>query len=405
MMRWTWQRVVRRSEEPRALGSGPWALVAVLLFTLLLPLCALAADDDVDYLELTSLLVRDGEYERAATALAEVDPAAEGTDLVRYHTLDGLIALSGTPSRPADAIEAFQAAIAAGQTESSIYLFLAQAQFGLERYADALATLDLPQVADSFAQLPSIDLMRAQANWLLGRHQQAFAALAAGQRKFPANTQFLRRQVFFLMELGLYQEAAAQGREYLSRSEGKVGDYVAIGAALRRSRQLDEAVAFLEAARLKFPADERVVKVLASTYLDLQRPLAAAEITYRAALENPALMVEAAELFRRAGQPARALMLNARIDDQSAKLKQRLGILVELERYPEVAAMERDLIRTGLGPDQELRYALAYAHFKLGDFDAVERNLQVLTRPELFRKATELRRIMADCEQERWKCS
>ncbi|MCB1637194.1 MAG: hypothetical protein KDI51_21600, partial [Xanthomonadales bacterium] len=60
-----------------ALGPRPWALVA-LLATLLLPLCALAAADDVDYLELTSLLVRDGEYERAATALAEVDPEAEG---------------------------------------------------------------------------------------------------------------------------------------------------------------------------------------------------------------------------------------------------------------------------------------------------------------------------------------
>jgi tetratricopeptide (TPR) repeat protein len=378
--------------------------LAILLSIALLP-NPVAAEDEVDYVELASLLVRDGEYERAATALAEVDPAVEGVDLVKYHTLRGLIALSGVPSRPDDAIEAFQASIAAGQSEPSIYLFLAQAQFGLERYEDVLNTLALPAVAESFSQLASVELMRAQANWLLGRHQAAFAALAAGQRKFPANTQFLRRQVFFLMELGLYQEAAENGRKYLARSEGKVEDYVAIGAALRRSKQLDEAIGFLETARLKFPADEDVVKVLASTYLDLNQPLAAAEITYRAALANPALLVEAAELFRRAKQPARALMLNAQITDQSAKLKQRLGILVELQRFAEVAAMERDLVRAGLGPDQELRYALAYAHFKQGDFDAVERNLQVITRPELFRKATELRRIMVDCESERWKCS
>jgi tetratricopeptide (TPR) repeat protein len=385
-----------------ALGPVPWALW--LLVASLFPIAA-HAQDDVDYVELASLLVRDGEYERAAAALAEVDPALEGVDLVKYHTLRGLIALSGTPSDPAAAIEAFQASIEAGQSEPSIYLFLAQAQFGLERHEDVLATLALPAVAESFSQLASVELMRAQANWLLGRHQAAFAALAAGQRKFPANTQFLRRQVFFLMDLGLYQEAAANGRAYLARSEGKVEDYVAIGAALRRSKQLDEAVGFLETARLKFPGDENVVKVLAASYLDLGQPLAAAEITYVAALANPALLVEAAELFRRARQPARALMLNAQITDQGSKFKQRLGILVELERYAEVAAMERDLIRAGLGPDQELRYALAYAHFKQGDFEAVERNLQVITRPELFRKATELRRIMVDCEAERWRCS
>ena len=147
------------------------------------------------------------------------------------------------------------------------------------------------------------------------------------------------------------------------------------------------------------------MKVLASTYLDLNRPLAAAELTYQAALSNPALLVEAAELFRRARQPVRALMLNAQIRDQSAKLKQRLGILVELERYAEVAAMEPAMLRAGLGTDQEIRYALAYAHFKQADFAAVERNLQVLTKPELFRKATELRKIMQDCGGDRWKCT
>ena len=384
----------------------PWRALAIwLVVTVSFVAPAHSADPDVDYIELAALLVRDGEYERAAAALADVDLGAEGVDLIKYHTLDGMIALSGTPSRPADAVAAFQRSIDAGQVEPSIYLFMAQAQFGLERYADVLKTLNLPAVRENFANLPSIHLMRIQAHWLLGQHDLAFQAIAAGQRQFPANTQFLRRQVFYLMELGLYQEAAESGRAYLSRSEGKVEDYVAIGAALKRSRQAQQAANFLETARLKFPDDENVVKVLASTYLDLNRPLAAAELTYQAALSNPALLVEAAELFRRARQPVRALMLNAQIRDQSAKLKQRLGILVELERYAEVAAMEPAMLRAGLGTDQEIRYALAYAHFKQADFAAVERNLQVLTKPELFRKATELRKIMQDCGGDRWKCT
>ena len=386
----------------RTLSPQPYLLALALFLSFN---AAYAADPDIDYIELAALLVKDGEYERAATALTEVDTAAADIDLIKFHTLEGMIALSGTPSRPADAIAAFQRSIDAGQLEPSIYLFLAQAQFGLERYADVLKTLNLTVVKESFANLPSVDLMRVQTHWLLRQHDLAFQAIAAGQRKFPANTTFLRRQVFYLMELGLYQEAAASGRAYLSRSEGKVADYVAIGAALKRSRQPEQAATFLESARLQFPGNENVVKLLAATYLDLDQPLAAAELTYQAALLNPALLVEAAELYRRAKQPVRALMLNAQIRDQSAKLKQRLGILVELGQYAEVAAMEAALLRAGLGPDQEIRYALAYAHFKQANFDAVERNLQLLTKADLFRKATELRKIMQDCATERWKCT
>lgn len=375
------------------------------LLGLLLVSVAHASNDEVDHLELAALLVKDAEYARALEVLAQVDPQARGVDLVKYHTLQGLVALSGTPSRPDDAIVAFQASIAAGQSEPSIYLFLAQAQFGQQRYTEVLQTLELPQVQDSFASLASIDLMRAQANWLLQRHQPALAALAVGQRKFPANTAFARREVFYLMELGLFQEAAARGRSYLAAGDGKLEDYLEIGAALRRARQLEEAIAFLETARLRFADDERVVKALAATHLEYGRPLVAAEMTYTAALRNPALLVEAAELFHRAGHPARALQLNTRIADQPAKLRQRLGILVELGRYAEVAGMEAALLRAGLADDQEVRYALAYAWFKQADFGAVERNLQVLTKPELFRKATELRKLMADCAGERWKCT
>jgi tetratricopeptide (TPR) repeat protein len=248
-------------------------------------------------------------------------------------------------------------------------------------------------------------LMRAQVHWLLGDRERAFATLADGSRRFPANTQFLRREVFFLMELGLYQEAAERGQRYLAVAEGKEEDYVAIGNALKRARQFDAALVFLESARMKFPASENVVKVLAATYLENGQPLAAGELMYRAALINPALKPEAAELFRRAKLYARALAVNAEIADQSLKLKQRLGILIELGRFAEVRGMEAALLRTRLLEDEDVRYALAYAQFKEGDFEGAERNLAKLTKPDLFRKATELRQSMQDCADERWRCS
>ena len=375
------------------------------LFTVLAAMCLfmagpLHAADEPNYLELAALLASDGHYDKAAVEFAKVDPAQPDLDAVKYHTLGGLIALN--LQKPEEAVAAFERAIAAGQSEPTIFLYLAQAQFGLERYADVLRTLD--RAGAAFDTLAAVFLMRAQAHWLLKDRARAFAVLADGARRFPANTQFLRREVFFLMELGLYQEAAARGQSYLQRVDGKEEDYVAIGNALKRARQFDAALRFLEAARLKFPASENVVKVLAATYLEQGQPLAAGELMYRASLSNPALKPEAAELFRRAKLYARALAVNAEIGDQSLKLKQRLGILVELGRYAEVRGMEGALTRTRLLDEEEVRYALAYALYKEGDFAAAEGHLAKLSKPDLFRKATELRQSMQECADERWRC-
>ena len=67
--------------------------------------------------------------------------------------------------------------------------------------------------------------------------------------------------------------------------------------------------------------------------------------------------------------------------------------------------MEPALRRAGLFEDEDIRYALAYAWFKAGDYDKSEDHLTALRRSDLFRKATELRKIMQDCADERWRCA
>jgi hypothetical protein len=54
--------------------------------------------------------------------------------------------------------------------------------------------------------------------------------------------------------------------------------------------------------------------------------------------------------------------------------------------------------------DEDLRYAVAYALFKTGEFGAAEEHLSALNRPDLFRKAAELRRAIQDCVEDSWKC-
>ena len=378
----------------------------LLLFVIVAPLRA--AEDkssEVNYVDLASVLAGDGEYARAEAALAHIDPDTQadddGIDWIRYHTVRGIVALNLQQLAPA--IEAFDAAIAAGQIDPLIHLYRAQAFYALERFDDVLSALSA--AGESVEALSSTWIMRAQAQWMLKRHQAALDTLAEANRRFPGNSQFQRRQVFYLIELGLNAEAAEVGRRYLARSEGKAEDYVAIGTALRRSRAYDAALGFLEKARLMFPGNDLVARALAQTWAEKGDPLAAAELLAEQAELEPVLFPEAAELMRRAGHLSRALTLNARVTDPAKKIKQRVGLLLALRRYEEVAALEPALYRARLLDDESLRYALAYAYYQGGRFDDAERNLKALKEPELFRKATELRRLMQDCADSRWTCS
>jgi tetratricopeptide (TPR) repeat protein len=214
----------------------------------------------------------------------------------------------------------------------------------------------------------------------------------------------LRRKVFYLVDMGLFLQAVVLSRQFLEGSGGKLEDYVAIGNALRASGELEEAALLLEYAQLTFPESAQVRKVLAHVYIDRGEMNAAADVLYQAALLDPILMTEAAELYRRAGQLHRALALNSQLADQPEKFRQRLALYLQMGSYEQAAAMEVPLRRVGLLQEEDLRYAIAYALFKIGDFVAAEAQLAELTRPDLFRKAAELRRSINDCAADQWKC-
>ncbi len=375
-------------------------LLLVLLLTAAGPLAAKDVEEAVNFLDLAALMLRDGNLERAIVALDQVDLEDEELDLLRYYTLRGMAHLRRNEYEPA--IDALESAAKTGQAEPIVYVYLAQAYFSLERYRDVLSALD--RAGPELSRVASVYHMRAQCHWLLEEPAMALAVLDQASAVFPGDAGFQRRKVFFLMDLGLFREAAEQGARYLSRSEGSLEDYVGLGNAMRAGGELDEAARLLELAKLRFPADTRVKKVLANTYMDRGQLNSAADLVLEAALFDNELIAEAAELYRRAGRPQRALMLNGQIGDQGVKLKQRLALYLETRQFARAAAMERDLLRLNLLGDQDVRYALAYALFKTGDFDGTERHLAVLTRPDLFRKAAELRSAIQDCAGDPWQC-
>ncbi len=358
------------------------------------------SNEEVNYLELASLMLKDNNIERAESALALVNVDVDGFNMQRFHIISGLLQVRKGENQAA--IDAFLAAKNLGDVDSVINLYLAQSAFALEQYQLTIEALN--QAGSSIQRIPSVYHLRAQAHWLLNEHEMALAVMNQASLIFPDDASFPRRKIFYLIELGLNSTAAEQGQQYLEKHQAGASDYVVIGNALRSSGHLILALRFLERAKLKFPNNQDVTKALAATYISNQSFTVAAQLVHKLALTDNSLLSEAAELYRRSGQRNMALTMNSLVEDQEQKLKQRLGLLIELENYEQAASMEQDIKRVRIDSDENILYAMAFAFFKVGDYEKAEKYLSRITDTQLFQKAVEVRKIMADCANETWRC-
>ncbi|OQK17090.1 hypothetical protein AU255_04105 [Methyloprofundus sedimenti] len=354
-----------------------------------------------DFISLAATMLKDGHYDRALLALQSVDLEDETIDLKRFYTLQGLAYMNLNDMFAAKG--SLQLAIKNGQQDPVIYVYLAQVNYALKEYQQVIVAVD--KAGDIVSNYPTLMEMKAQSHWQLKQSNLAIETLNTAQQMFSADYRFMRRKVFYLVELKLYQQAAQLGQQYLNLSAGKASDYIAIGNALRLSKEYQQTLLIMEAARLKFPDNVTIAKVLAHTYMDMGQLNSGAFILEQAAQYDPKLIAEAAEVYRRAGRLYKALTLNPVIRDHKAKLKQRLAIFLALKRYEKAANMQKSLYRTGLLDDQNIRYALAYAYFSSGQFTAASKQIDYLTETDLFKKGLELRRMMEACKEEPWQCA
>lgn len=371
---------------------------------------------EVDYLSLAELLLQDGNYDRASAALNEVNLDDPKLDRVKYYSLLGRlfyftssfddaqkayaqsINLINAPERYEDARNPEQLR----DEDLLVYIYAAQTEYALDHYQQAI---DFIQKSEEVgAKLVFSYTLRAQCYWKLKQMDQTWAVLDEGQTAFPSNNKFMRQKIFYLIELGLFQRAAEMSLEYLDDFQPDTKEYVALGRALKEAGDLDKAALILEKGKLEYAEDVPIMIELGAVYLDKDQPVVAADLFAQAAIYSSGLVADTAELYRQAGRLYQALNLNAEINDQKGKLKQRLAILLELERFEMVAGMGEALYRTGLLQDEDITYAYAYALFKTGDFKTANEQLNNLRRSDLFRKATELRKAMDECVDATWKC-
>jgi tetratricopeptide (TPR) repeat protein len=362
--------------------------------------------DEPDYVSLAAVLVRDGHYDRAERELAKIDAdaadddEAQSVDWATYYTLEGLIALHHR--RHKAAVDHFDDAIRHGKTDDVIFVYLAQAYYALENWERTI--LSVRNAAEAGEGIADLYLMRAHAHRMLGEHPEAWTALEEGAERFPDRLDFVRRQFFLLVELGLYGRASELGEAFVRREQVGVDDFLALGEAFRRAGAHGRAKHLLEEARMRFPADVDVLVHLAHTYMAAGELISAAELLQRAAEYDEKYVLESAELYRRGGALERARYMNTRVADDRARLRQRVALMLDARRFEELASAEDRLGELGLLEDQKLVYTLAYARFRIGDYERAEALLRQITDAGLFDSSVELRRTIQLCKKEPGQC-
>jgi len=372
----------------------------ILLIALQLSIFAADKSDDIDHVALATLLMKDGYYARAAETLNEADTTEKDFDFIQYYTIKGLIFTKQQLFKVAN--EQFQLAIESGQTEPSIYLYIAQNNFKLRDYQGTIDALNKAGIIAT--EKPQLLALKAECYWKLEQNAEALDTLALVNSKFPTYYGVYKQRFNYFVELELYQSALEDAEIYLENEKPNVKTYLSFVGALRKSGATNKATILAEEGNVKFVESAEMTVMLAHLYLDQEMVQTAATLFDQASIEDVKYTKEASEMLRRAHQFTLALYKNAQLTDTKEKYKQRIAIYLEFGEYERVVATDRALERSGLLEEENIRYALAYAYYMTSDFEKSEAQVRELTRPDLFEKATELRKNMEKCTNNAWEC-
>jgi len=380
-------------------------IFVILLLTLFLNVAAFSSEkkskDDIDYVSLATILLKDGYYSRANDALNNVNLEDENVDKAQFYTLKGLVSAKLSQYKASN--DYFYKAIAAGQTQKSIYVYMAKNSFKLQDYKQVISALEnAPKLVK---EKPQLMALKAEAYYRLKEYNKALTTLADVMKLHPKYYDAYRQRFVYLVSLGLYQSALEDAKVYLKNAKANEKVTLSFINALRQAKETNKAIELAEKAHAMYPNSAKVTVMLATLYIDKDMIHAAADLFGEASLQDSKYIKDSAEMFRRAKEYVRALYKNSQILDPKEKYKQKIAIYLEFGDYERVAATEQALKRNGLLKDQNILYALAYAFYKIGEFDKSEAYLKKITRGDLFQKAVELRKNMNKCKNNHWECS
>lgn len=350
----------------------------------------------VDYMELAKLMYKNKNIYKAQQNLSKVK--VEEVDPEEYYRLQGLIELK--LQRFMEATYAFKQVEAVSGFEKDVYLFYAQAEFGLGKYEQAQKMLEKGK--GHIEHYPKYYLLNTMIHQKVKNYDKAWSFIHQGMTKFPKNTTLKKQKWLMLVELKLYQQSfvwLSENKEYWKQLE-----YLQFAGEYRNRKQFRQALATGEMGRLLFPKDDEISMELARVYLQQNKIFAAASLMDQVATRNIEFADKASEVWRQAGNNFRSLYWASFIQDKNDLLKQKLTLAISEQDFEKVMHLTPMIERSELFQSEDIQYALAYAHLMNGYFSKVGFYLKDIARSDLLKKSLVLRDTLANCQQRPDQC-
>ena len=223
---------------------------------------------DMTTLRLGMALAADGQEEPARQAFVRVGPS----NPVIYGGAQYNLGLSyKREDRDQEALAAFRLAEAAAPGQTRITLDLVGQLMNMERYEEALAVLNRPDL-NTADQSADLRFLRGAVLQALGRIEEAETELWTALQAHPENPDLLNQLGYLWVDSG---RRVDQGAEMLARAHaadpdnGNIQD--SLGWAQYRQGQYDVAVTTLEGAVAKEPANAEINDHLGDAYWQVGR--------------------------------------------------------------------------------------------------------------------------------------
>lgn len=403
-----------------------------------------AVEQGPNHMEIATIMFYDGKYDKALTELDLAKKENQDMDWSKYYSMKGMIYLKN--EKYPQAISTFKQAIDATVKKvykapkidkempeylfslfsdkklvkpekkqpvfdpeklrkdkiEELYIYLSQAYYRNEQYLNTVYALD--KAGSKGKDRASLFTLRAECYWKVDDKENAIATLTKGARLFPKDATLLKQKFYYFAELKLYQAAIESARAYIKKLPASDKEYISLAQMLASGGEEIEAMKVLEEAKMLFPRSAKINMLLGYLYNKHEMPHTTAHLFENGSYYDSKYTKEAAEMYRRTGKLTHALYLNAKMSDQTEKIKQKVAIYVDRAEFEKVIGLKNAMDRYGLLKDDNLRYALAYAYYMVKDYDESEKHLKKIVDNELFSKATIIRKNIEKCKNNSLEC-
>jgi tetratricopeptide (TPR) repeat protein len=419
--------------------------LAVVFFCLVTLQAKEGEEETINHIEIATIMYYDGKYDKALEALQRAKDSHRDIEWDKYHNIRGLIFLK-EENYPAS-ISAFKEAIRATRTKvyeppveerpqreylfklfshedkpekpivqtpvfdpeklrkdqiEEIYIYLSQAHYKAEQYLNAVHALDA--AGEKGRASASLFTLRAECYWKAGQKGSAIDALSRGSKLFPKDATLLKQKFYYFAELKLYQASIEAAKAYMKKVPANAQEYITLAQMLQSGGESEQAIRVLEEAKLEFPSSAKVHILLGHYYHQKEMPHITAELFEEGSFYDAKYLKEAAEMYRRNGALAHALYLNSMMQDKEEKTKQKVAIYIGKGEFEKIIGLKDALGRYGLLQNDTMRYALAYAYYRVKAYEEAETHLKKIEDDELFSKATIIRKNIEKCRNNSLEC-